>query len=607
MARSRYRHASPQREGVVLLVVISLLVLFALMGIAFVVYAESQANTARIWREGEALEQPDMDPELLLSAFLGQLLYDTDNPLSALRGHGLVRNMYGRPGTTIPFNGTGRQHTAGQDDYYNIDYTNYSGGPPRDPNQIGQPSPNPPYTYPDFNHMYLAAQQASSGKILVPSYYRIGPNGPVTLRPSAQYHPNFPAMADPSGDVKNLADSPGYNNGPNDSIWIDIGFPVMTALDGRRFKPLFAPLVLDLDGRLNVNVHGNIRGGTYQPSGGLDPAQGWSLSDQGLGPWEVIPSKVIQAKDGYTSGTPGPHQEARRLFIGNLDANYNQTLRGRYDIRNTPTAGPWGQDWHRLPNQYAISGPFYSPINGDANFQVLGTALPGFAMNGGNAPPTSCFPYYNGNFDGWDSSNAGRNNPMLYNFFMPAMSYYNAATRGRHFSPMNMESLLRYGDTGSPSQPSEIFQVCPMSFGNPNTGPKTRRLVTTHSFDIDQPASRPGCGIRRACGDWNCRSNPERHRIRPARRSRRRRRASSRPTASSPRPGRRWWPAWAASTSTATCRRAPFPGTTMSTYAESRAACSRCRKAASSISRRRTGRLWPGSSLPPRFSATSGP
>src|SRR5438105_14116252 len=116
MARARFRHSHP-RDGVVLLVVISLLVLFALVGIAFVVYAESQANTSRIWREGEALEQPDMDPELLLSAFLGQLLYDTDNPLSALRGHGLVRNMYGQPGTTIPFNGTGRQHTAGQADY----------------------------------------------------------------------------------------------------------------------------------------------------------------------------------------------------------------------------------------------------------------------------------------------------------------------------------------------------------------------------------------------------------------------------------------------------------------------------------------------------------
>ena len=87
---------APPRDGVILLVVISLLVLFSLVGLAFVVYAEGQANTARLWREGETAQLPGMDPELLLSYFLGQLIYDTDNPNSALRGHSLARTMYGQ-------------------------------------------------------------------------------------------------------------------------------------------------------------------------------------------------------------------------------------------------------------------------------------------------------------------------------------------------------------------------------------------------------------------------------------------------------------------------------------------------------------------------------
>ena len=43
-----------------------------------------------------------------------------------------------------------------------------------------------------------------------------------------------------------------------ESIWVDVGLPVRTAPDGRTYKPLVAILCLDLDGRLNVNAHGNI-------------------------------------------------------------------------------------------------------------------------------------------------------------------------------------------------------------------------------------------------------------------------------------------------------------------------------------------------------------
>src|SRR5271155_3473927 len=114
---------SSGRQGVILLVVISLLVLFSLVGIAFVIYAESQANTARIWREGETLTKPDADPEMLLAYFLGQLIYDTDNPFSAIRGQSLARNMFGKAGSTVPFSGTGRVHTGAPDDYYQINYT----------------------------------------------------------------------------------------------------------------------------------------------------------------------------------------------------------------------------------------------------------------------------------------------------------------------------------------------------------------------------------------------------------------------------------------------------------------------------------------------------
>src|SRR5437667_11577224 len=97
-----YRQAvSPtpsSRRGVILLVVISLLTLFAIVGLSFVLYADAEAKSSQIFREAEVQNLPDMDPELLFASFLEQLIYDADDitgVYSGLRGHSLARTMYG--------------------------------------------------------------------------------------------------------------------------------------------------------------------------------------------------------------------------------------------------------------------------------------------------------------------------------------------------------------------------------------------------------------------------------------------------------------------------------------------------------------------------------
>ncbi len=493
-----------RRSGIVLLVVITLLTLFAVVGITFVIYSQAEAASSRAWRESETLQRPDLDPEMLLAYFLGQLVYDTDNTNSALRGHSLGRTMYGKAGNSIPFNGAGRLHTdpnPANDDFYKIDYTNYTGGAARDPDQSG--SPNVPYTYPDYNNLFLSAVRASDGAVLIPSYFRANPQqgqGPITLRPNATYHPQFPVMEDAGGDVKNLADSPGTliggNLANNDSVWLDLGFPVMKAADGRKFKPLFAPLIQDLDNRVNVNVHGN-KFGTWdtQRGGGLgDRGTFWSTSEHGWGPWEVNPAKVLKGLD--SPGAPEWQAEWRYLLLG------KNGVQGRCDSQ----AWFYAVRWPVLPPQeFWIKGKFYSMT--DANCHICGQgnlSLPGspqFAWfpQGGNwyrtpgSSPDCPFPsahldYGRDNFTGGDETPY----PTFYNFFDPSgWNAFEAGARDRCFPISSMEALLRYNDRGSPALTSDLFRLCPQSFGDPTLGPPARRLVTTHAFDVDRPGVVP--------------------------------------------------------------------------------------------------------------------
>ena len=122
----------------------------------------------------------------------------------------------------------------------------------------------------------------------------------------------------------------------------------MTASDGRKFKPLFAALVMDLDNRVNVNVHGNVSG----------PAYGHA-SNQGWGPWEVNLGRVL-ADDG--------RQEWRSLLLGSP----RPAAPGRYG------GTPWLEELGTpgFPGELAAAGllqHFYSQVDFDGINEQTGS------------------------------------------------------------------------------------------------------------------------------------------------------------------------------------------------------------------------------------------
>ena len=77
------------------------------------------------------------------------------------------------------------------------------------------------------------------------------PTSPAAIRTSI---PTWDGVTAEAGqwDVDNDGD------GVPDSVWVDLGMPVRTTTDGRLYKPLFAILCVDLDGRINLNAHGSL-------------------------------------------------------------------------------------------------------------------------------------------------------------------------------------------------------------------------------------------------------------------------------------------------------------------------------------------------------------
>jgi hypothetical protein len=310
--------------------------------------------------------------------------------------------------------------------------------------------------------MFLAAVRAD-GTVLTPSFHRpwtgFGPLDPSNpnwytqseawrkyqvLRPRpADMGPGFP-IPEPDGDVKNLVAAPGGN----DSIWLDLDFPILRAPDGRKYKPLFAPLIVDLDNRININVHGNIRGPDRT-----------HVSNQGLGPWEVNLGRVL-TKDS---------NEWANLFAGSPSS----IRLGRYGRDQQPAAAGSVAPAGVRPHVYAQT-------DFDACQERGGFApTPLFQLPSPALLPWSSFPLYPSGY-GNGSSAERTNHQVLAADFRPVGD-------DRRFAWCNLGALLRPDDMGSSALISEPAILCPRNF----VDPCIRRLVTTHSFDLDIPGIGP--------------------------------------------------------------------------------------------------------------------
>lgn len=115
----------------------------------------------------------------------------------------------------------------------------------------------------------------------------------IILRPLKETHPNFTG-SNPNFDIFGTATNARWDidndlDGLPDSIWIDVGLPLKTDRQGRRYKPLAAILIKDMDGLINLNAHGfytqldSFENGTFTTSATQNPAETLLLASNGMG------------------------------------------------------------------------------------------------------------------------------------------------------------------------------------------------------------------------------------------------------------------------------------------------------------------------------------
>jgi hypothetical protein len=357
---------------------------------------------------------------------------------------------------------------------------------------------NAAYTYPDLNNYFLAAQCPPTGEVLVPSYYRpynpdsfgtLDPANPnwrnwtgtvQILRPTQTLHPQFPTVppnADNTytGDVANLPGAYYFNSATgqyvakNDSLWLDIGLPPFTLPSGKRVKALVAPLVLDLNGRLNLSVHGNLL------SGGLP--SGKHTSGAGLGAWEVSLERPFGANAA----------EARSLIA-------NRWPGASQSGRSTKSFAPHVASGNQTPTYSSV------PWTGNAGANPASLLLPG---QGGNSMFASV-PSYTPTFTapstpGYDSTNSrvarhpARYNPtewsnyplsdtrLLSARYAASPFYYSSLTLGS-FAPNTLLGTSTFVPAPAASTPNS-YRLDPAHVN--------RLLYTTSGYDLDRVGLAP--------------------------------------------------------------------------------------------------------------------
>ncbi|MBT4693257.1 MAG: hypothetical protein HOB73_07935 [Planctomycetaceae bacterium] len=387
---------------------------------------------------------------------------------------------------------------------------------------------NEGYDVPDYQNMAMAAllsnpNPANRGlDFVIPSFHRpalihywrqknggaewMANRDKVLMRPMPWpgHHPNFTgsnphwSLANGGQDVLNQNNQNALLYGPwdidndgdghPDSVWVDMGFPIQTDSSGRQYKPLFAILCTDMDGRLNLNAHGNqmhylanatnapvpLAGGTT--SAGFPRGSGFGPAEINLG--SLFPqTEYYQLLMGVTGETPGRYKWEQSPGGTGIDY-FSYFIFGHNPGHHPPNFSIPIHRYTSFQSMPDIHGELAHGINRSGNvvYEVSQTPATG---------PLSTAPNVAG------LRHTIVDNPYELNMVSPQAS-------DQLFTAHELEAILRSHDPDNPytynsgaisgNGASRIYKLTNSFDGNSIATAANRRSVTSASFDPPVPA-----------------------------------------------------------------------------------------------------------------------
>lgn len=308
------------------------------------------------------------------------------------------------------------------------------------------------------------------------------------------------------------------NDGVNDAIWMDIGFGVRSTPDGLRFKPLVAYHVIDLDGRANLNAHGNWSQldsnsrfiSTFVPDASLLPtpavvATSPAEPGMGMGPAEFI----LEAVFANDTDTAASNTVVRDTTLSNVfSSRYAGTTNDGLPGTGTGLATQFSNIGLPVDNvnwttgNYGTVGRMYgsSPMDIAGRFRIV---MPEDALvNSGSVIDNFVDPNYPTTFrnglpviDMLISADVTSNEIQVSPYEMNLVSLPVGDANDTPFTEHELERLLRPNDIDTQLLDSRLWRISDPTatpadweeFWNSDTATLIQgrnQLVTTRSFDV---------------------------------------------------------------------------------------------------------------------------